>query len=512
MSERSIERRAVKVASVTWLSSILTIGMQLVTVPICLQYWGKESYGTWLALFSVVALLQTTGTGFVNYVGNQLNLLYHKDQISLKVTLASSLVGILILAGIQLLLVVVIIGFNILPGLIGTAKSGLASQNANWSFLVLAGSWLLGRFYVGIIHRLLIPTGLMYEAAWWALASQLSLSITVIVSAFFRFTLLQTSVFFALIQSLFAFASASYIRFKLPQYYPWWQGSRFANGLRDLLRSIPLTVGGLLQQGTSSGLIILVSVVSGAAAVPVFTTVRTLTNLWTNITNVLTTPLLPDVVRFHAKGEGSKLLAVHEAHGVIVGATVNISILLAYPLVEPLYNYWTNKAVALERDLLTTLLASISLMNLGAMMNTFLTGINHQQSILYTTIVRSSVSLMFGGIMLTYFGIGGLGLAVLAGEFAALAFLIYFFNKTVRLHPDTHSVWGALSPAFLSVISVQVYLGMVATGISSTSMLYPIAIMVVLIGTLLGWRHLDAEIKIRLIQLLGKRFAMKNRV
>lgn len=512
MSGNRTEHRALKVASVTGLSSFLAIGMQLVTVPICLKYWGKESYGMWLALFSVFAMLQTTGTGFVNYVGNQINLLYHQDQKILQETLASSLAGVFILAGIQLVLVVTVIGFDYLPRLIGAASTSLGPQNADWALLVLAGSWMLGGFYLGIIHRLLIPAGMMYQAAWWSLGSQLSLFLVVILSAFFQFTLLQTSSLFALVQFLFVLASALYIRFKLPMYYPWWRGFRFAHGLHDLLRSIPLTASGMIQQGSSNGLVILVSAIAGAAAVPVFTTVRTLANLWTNVTNVLTAPLLPDVVRFHAKSEGRKLLAVHEAHGVIVGAAVNLSILLAYPLIEPMYKYWTNHAVALDKVLLCTLLASVSLMNLGAMMNTFLTGINHHRSILSSTIARGGVSLLFGGVMLTYIGVGGLGLGVWIGELAALGLLIYFFIKTARLHPETNLAWGALGPAFLSVASVQVYLGMAATGSAGASVVYPIAISGVLLGTAWGWRRLDGEIRSRLTRLVGKRFGMKEAV
>ncbi len=510
MSGSSTEHRAVRVASVNGLSSILSIGMQLVTVPICLKYWGKESYGMWLALFSVFAMLQTTGTGFVNYVGNQINILYHQDQTALQETLASSLAGVFILAGIQLILVVAVIGFDFLPRLIGTASSALGPQNADWALLVLAGSWVLGGFYLGIIHRLLIPAGMMYQAAGWALGSQLSLFLVVILSAFFRFTLLQTSTLFALMQFLFVFASALYVRFKLPGYYPWWRGFRFSHGLRDLLQSIPVTVSGLIQQGSSNGLVILVSTVAGAAAVPIFTTVRTLTNLWTNVTNVLTTPLLPDVVRFHARKERRKLLAVHEAHGVIVGAAVNMSILVAYPLIEPLYKYWTNHAVALDKVLLSTLLAGVSLMNLGAMMNTFLTGINHHRSILSTTIARSGVSLVFGGVMLTYIGIGGLGLGVWAGELAALILLIYFFIQTTRIHPETDPAWYALGPSFLSAASVQVYLGMAAMKTFSAPVLYPIAISGVLLGTVWGWRRLDEETRTRLTRLVGKRFGMKG--
>jgi len=510
MIPSSAENRAVKIAAVNGLSSILTIAVQLITVPICLKYWGKDTYGLWLALLSAVAILQTTGIGFVNYVGNKINLLYHQDQTSLQVTLASSLVGLFFLAGVQLILAIAVIGFDVLPVLFGTAESDLDPLNANLSFFLLVVSWVLGRFHIGIIHRLLIPAGLMYEAAWWALGSQLSLFSVVIISAFFQLALLQTSALYGLIQFLFAVVSASYIRFKLPDYYPWWIGFNFAHGLHDLLRSVPLSVSGIIQQGTSSGLIVLISAVAGAAAVPVFTTVRTLTNLWTNVTNVLTTPFLPDVVRFQAKGEGRKLIALHQAHLVIVGAVVNLSILLAYPLIEIFYEYWTSNAVVLDRVLLCTLLASVSLINLGAMMNTFLTGINHQKSIVATTISRSSVSLAFGGLMLTYFGVGGLGLGILAGELAATVFLIYFFNQTVRLHPDIKFNWRVLGPALLSVTSVQVYFGIEVIATNTKTIMYPLALIFVLIGTLSGWSHLDLEIRTRMIRLLGKGFRMKG--
>ena len=144
------------------------------------------------------------------------------------------------------------------------------------------------------------------------------------------------------------------------------------------------------------------------------------------------------------------------------------------------------------------------------MMNTFLTGINHQKSIVATTISRSSVSLAFGGLMLTYFGVGGLGLGILAGELAATVFLIYFFNQTVRLHPDIKFNWRVLGPALLSVTSVQVYFGIEVIATNTKTIMYPLALIFVLIGTLSGWSHLDLEIRTRMIRLLGKGFRMKG--
>src|SRR5678815_3997926 len=98
-----------------------------------------------------------------------------------------------------------------------------------------------------------------------------------------------------------------------------------------------LTASNLIQQGSTNGIVILIAALSGPAAVPIFTTVRTLANLWTNVTNVLTAPLLPEVVRYHATNEGEKLVTISEAYWVLVGTAVNLGVLVTYPLIEPLY-------------------------------------------------------------------------------------------------------------------------------------------------------------------------------
>lgn len=510
MTANGTEHRAVKVVSVTGLSSIMAIAMQLVAVPICLRYWGKETYGLWLAMFSVFAVVQTTGTGFVNYVGNQINLLYHKDQSALQATLSSSIVGVVLIAALQLALVVGVIAIELLPRLTGTSSVVLAQQHADLALLTLAVSWVLGGFYFGIVHRLQIPAGLMYQAGWWGLASQLGSFGALTTSAWLGFSLVEASALFALTQFVFAFASALYIRYKLPDFYPWWQGFKVASGLRDLARSVPLIISGLIQQASSSGLVVMVSAVAGAAAVPSFTTVRTLANLWTNLTNVLTTPLLPDVVRFHAKCEWRKLLSVQEAHWVLVGTAVNASLLLVYPVIEPLYTGWTRGAVALNKGLLCALLASISLMTFGAMMNTYLTGINHRRAILFTSVARGVLGLGVGGVLMAYINLAGLGVGILVGELATLLIIVHFFGGTVPKDPKTYPQPLSFGPALLSVASVQVYLGMAGFGVPGAEFTYPIAVGGVMGAAVWGWRRLDDEVRRRLVRLAIGRLRMRR--
>src|SRR5437867_8848993 len=96
-----MEHRAAKVSLVTGFSTLLSVGLQLISVPICLKYWGKETYGSWLALYATFMLVRSLDTGFVSYVGNKLNYLYHQDQNVLHEHLASSIIGIAIIGILQ---------------------------------------------------------------------------------------------------------------------------------------------------------------------------------------------------------------------------------------------------------------------------------------------------------------------------------------------------------------------------------------------------------------------------
>ena len=93
MSSGAVETRAAKVAFASGLSTFLSVALQLLSVPVCLRYWGNETYGLWLALFSLFNVLRTLDGGYSAYVGNELNLLYHRDPDALRKTLASGIAG-----------------------------------------------------------------------------------------------------------------------------------------------------------------------------------------------------------------------------------------------------------------------------------------------------------------------------------------------------------------------------------------------------------------------------------
>ena len=322
-----IERRFARVSGVSGLSTLLSIVLQLISVPVCLRFWGGDAYGAWLALFAAFTWMRTVDGGYIGYVGNRLNMLYHQDAQALRTTLASAVWGVGLLGVLQLLVLVVLYATGSMGILVGMPAGSSATTEALLALLVLTGLWILSGSYIGIVHRFLIPAGLMYQATWWSIAFQVAQFSALIGAAVGRLSLLQAALLVAVSQAVIYVGSAVYIRFKLPEYFPWWAGPSRTVGLRDLRLSIPIVLSGIVQQGGISGLVMLVAAVLGAAAVPAYATVRTLCNLWVTLINVLTEPLLPEVVRFHVKHAHQKQRAIHRAHGCMVNSVVNVSIL-----------------------------------------------------------------------------------------------------------------------------------------------------------------------------------------
>jgi len=371
-------------------------------------------------------------------------------------------------------------------------------------------SWVLTGSYMGIVHRLLIPAGMMYQWAWWSMGFQVSQFAAIMVAALLQLNLMQTSCFFALSQVIIYIASAVYMRRKLAGYYPWWKGARVSTGLSDLGHSMLLTVSNLIQQGSTNGLVLLVSALAGPAAVPVFITLRTLSNLWTNVTNVLTTPLLPDVVRFHAKGEGHKLVALNEAHWVLVGSAVNWGVLLTYPLLAALYGYWTGHALVLDNTLLCLLLSSVVVTNAGALMAMHLNGINSLRIVLVASLARGVLGLGLGALSYSQLGLASFGLGILSGELTALLIIGRFFVKYELMAKGIRIPVTAFAPAILGKGSVLLFLASEGLGWFPLSWAWPTAIVAAVTASVWGWSRLNHDIKDRLVGLLSKRFTNKS--
>jgi O-antigen/teichoic acid export membrane protein len=262
----------------------------------------------------------------------------------------------------------------------------------------------------------------------------------------------------------------------------------------------------LIQQSATNGAVLLVSALAGPAAVPVFTTVRTLTNLWTSVTTVLSAPLLPDVVRLHAKGEVQKLVAINQAFWVLVGSAVNWGALLSYPLIPFLYGQWTSHAVALDKSLLCLLLGSVVMANAGALMALHLNGINSLRIVLGASVARAVFGLGGGALGFRQYGMTSFGLGILAGEIVATLMTGRYFMKHEITAKGLQIPASALGPVSLSTSSVLLFFIGAGFGWWSVGWVWLLAMIGVAAASVWGWKISESEVQSRLKSMAIKAF------
>jgi O-antigen/teichoic acid export membrane protein len=501
-----VETRAAKVALASGISVALSIGLQIVSVPVCLRFWGEETYGLWLALLALANVVRTLESGFNAYVGNELNLLYHVDTPALRKTLGSAAFGAAVVGAIELLAGALIVASGALAPLLGVSEEVAREGRAGLALgLMLLGFVSTGP-YLGVVNRLLIPAGMLHQGTWWFMALQIAQTASLVVAAALELTLTEAAVFFSFAQAAVHLASAVYIAHKLPDFFPWWRRPSWTKGLRDLFRSTAMVGANLLTQAGTNGVVMLVSSGLGAAAVPAFTTVRTLANLWTQLGNVLLSPLLPEVVRYHALHDARKLVAGLEAHWLIANCVVNVSILACLPFIDEAYRAWTAGRIELDRALLSTLMLAVVVGSPASLIALYLNGINDLRAVTTLYAVRGLVPLAVGIALLPSLGVVGVGIGIVLGELLGpvLAGGLHFRKQLRRLGSSAIPRW---QPAALGTSSAGAFLVWQAIRGPQLGIPYGAALVGVLASIVWGWRGISPEVRDRVLRLLRRRSA-----
>lgn len=504
MSSAPVETRAAKVAFASGLSVVLSIALQLLSVPICLRFWGNETYGLWLAIFAVFSVIRTLDSGFGGYVGNEINLLYHKDQVALRKTLASGLAGAVVLGAIQVVAAALIVASGSLAELSGAAPEAARNAQADLALCVLVFAWVPAGTWISVVHRLLVPAGMLHQSTWWLMGFQITQAAALVAAAALRLEISETALLFSVAHLVFYLASAVYVARVLPEYFPWWRQPSWMLGLRHLYRSTVVIGAAFLTQVSSSGLVMLISSRLGAAAVPDFTTVRTVANLWTMLGSVLIAPLIPEIVRYHAQRDPRKLGAALEANWLIANCAVNLSVLACFPFLDEFYRFWTGGRVVLDDSLLCYLLLSVVVSMPAALITSYLVSVNELRAVTGIFAARSLVPLAAGVALMPSLALAGVGIAVVLGEIAGpIALGLPYFRRQLR---DLGAVGpiAAWQPMAAGSSAVAIFLLARAIGTAHLEVVYVLSLACVVSSALWGWRRVGVDVRERAIGLLRR--------
>lgn len=501
-SNSEIHQRAFRNSLIGALSFVFSFIQAIVLVPVLLKYWGNEKYGVWLALYAAFSLLQSLDTGHISYVGNKINITYHTDKSELKKTLSSSFYAAIIIGIVQIFFVIILIVFNYLPDFIGIESTTISKYSINISLLILITFWFISGSIGGILHRIMIPSGFYYQSQWWVILYRFCQFFSILIVALFDGSILIASILYVFIQLIVYGLTFFYIKIKIPEFYPWWQGANLKVGLLNFNKSLFLTFTGFVQQLSSNGLVLIISNIFSSIFLPVFTTIRTMTNTALLITNILINSLVPDFIRYHAEKEKDKLYSVFNANWFFSGLIVNIGLILVIPFAENIFSYWTKGIIKFDFDLFIYLAASISVINFGAGLYNYIYLINNLKAVMAITITRVVVLFGFAFYLSDFMGLGGIGAAVLISELFSSIILTYFFAqkilKTFNGSLDIKTSLTALVPPMIITLLATSN----SSGMKFSYLVWTISFILIVIVYIYNWIILDSEVKDRTIMLI----------
>lgn len=497
----TLEKRTLNSTLAGGLFFILTFIQSIVLVPLFLKYWGDEKYGVWISLFAFVELMRTFDLGHQSFVGNEFQKLYHNDKPTAKFLLGGSVrIGIL-LGFLELLLFLIIAILGYTSEILGLSE-GLEIKLINWGIFSFLLSWWLAGSVSGILIKVILPLGLYAQTILISLIMKIA-EITIIVFVITQnFSILTLCICLSIAQFLYSLGILFYIKHAMTDFFPWWEKGSWKIGFKNLWKSLVLTINGFLEKMNTNGLIILISNTFSAATVPIFTTVRTLSNVVSSLTNLIMNPLLPELIKFHSKKEGDKIKQVIETNWLVSGVIVNVPFVILVPIVEWLYALWTQDKLEFDPVLFFFLTLSVSVINFGRSLTYYLMGINHLRALAIITGVRFIIVFGFSLSFLNIMGLEAAGLALLIAEVFSSILIPYFFSskelENFQVRIPFLSVLIGLGP--LLTISLYYY-------VSYVELIPPISLCVITLLVLsiffsIQWIRLDYEVKSRLLSLL----------
>lgn len=497
----SLQRRTLRSTLIGGANFVFAFINQIALVPILLEFWGEEKYGLWIALLAFVTLLRTLDSGHQLFVGNEFNRQYFSEPKAAILTVGSSLRIALFLGLIELLIATGVIVFGWVEELVGI-EDGPYAWEVKSGILVLSFMWFLVGSIGGLVVRFMLPFGKYAIFISLALVLQVLTFIVTLSVALLDLGLLTLCLTLSIVQTIYSVIVIYYVYRIIPQVLRHWRRGSWKIGWDNFLRSLVITYNNFLLQMNTNGIIVVVSSLLGALLVPVFTTIRTLANTVVQATELISNPLQPDIIRYHASGEGWKIRTIMEANWLVGSISVNLPILILIPFVESLYAIWTRGELTFYPTLFYGLALSVSLINYGKSMTIYLTGINHLRAISVITTVRAVIAIGFSFLLLPMMGLAGAGIAAFTAEICCSVLIpAWFTYKEFGRYPGVHFPFQRAVVALLPVAILAGYMilqfvvpypyWMLAAAILLTSLVYQYQ-----------WKKLDEEVQQRLLSLI----------
>lgn len=420
-------RRVIRGVGANGYSQLVSIVVQLVSVPLFLSAWSVDKYGQWLLIAAIPAYLAMTDFGIVMIAANRVTILLAAGDIvtarralqssqaflmSVSATVAVGSAAILLpplfplpfehRCALWILILALICGqfgglaesvFRATQRFATGVSLGATSRLMEWAGYCV-GLWLSGSFVAvaagGLTARIVITGLMLYKS----MAGQNELR--------------------------YGLANASMIE------------------VRDLLRPALSYVAFTLSNAlTFQGLTIVAGLFLGPAQLVIFNTYRTISRVAVQLTSALSHAVWPEFSRMFG-GSDAKALASAFRRTTIAGAALAITTSAATLVFSPIFlGIWTHHQVEFQLALMVIFVTYAAIAGLGHTPKVLLMSTNSHGALGLWGISISAFTVVLALSLTGAIGLYGISAAMVLGELAFLIVASLLVRRFIKAELNT---------------------------------------------------------------------------
>jgi len=383
-----------------------------------LAHLGQDNYGVWLLMLTVIVFFTALQMGHQQYILNIFNQQDHVNRLYAKKVFVSGFFTGVLINILQLFILLFFLYYNNLLGtLFKIDINPSLSKIFQASLLIIFLGTLPFHTVMYYFARLFESKGRIGEKLKWE-SIMLLFEFTVLVVALkYGVKLKGLAISYSIYKIFFAM---SYLLIVLRKnFWDYLSSSRLFSlkiGMYNFIRSQVFTINYFFEKFNDTGINFLITLFINAYTIPLYSTLRTLTNSAIRATSVIYAPFIPELQKFNAKGNGEMIVTLFRVYWLISGFIINVGLVIILPFIEYIFKIWTKSVIYFNKPLFLLLALSVSIYNYNIFMVNFIKGINRLKQIIIITSIRSFIILITIISMIDYLGLTSIGLGIILAE------------------------------------------------------------------------------------------------
>lgn len=421
-SESTLKSKLLRNLGANAYGQLITVAIQLLSVPLFLHYWGVALYGEWLILSAIPAYIALSDIGFASVAANDMTMraaqgdrqgvLEVYQSIWIFICTVSTIIGVVLALLIcvlplneiflishisvyhtkQLLIVLVL---YVLVGLQGSVFSAAFRAVGRYAYGTILNNTIRFSEWIFAMIALIMGGGVLIVAV-----------VTFAVRFFGLFIL------WALL-------------YKQQRWLSLGIQAASVRKIRELLKpavafmAFPLGLAISMQ-----GMVLIIGMMQGSAAVVIFSSYRTLVRFLVQIITMLNQAIWPEISAAYGAGK-IKLVAQLHRKGSFFTFWIAITVITTLGLIgEWMIGIWTRHAFEQNHTLLMLLLATTFLNVLWQTSWVVLMATNKHEIVSLVFVASALTGMLLSIMIIPLLGINGAALALLIAELPLLYIVI----------------------------------------------------------------------------------------